>query len=134
MKRLLIILCSSIILIMGFSSCFTDNTNYYVKYEAKITSIYYGAEANYTVSTENGAKTITTDSKSFSETFGPVKKGFTASITGQSEYPQTNSSMVVSIYVCKGEEPFSLKAQDESKENSISDSGISASASYTIDF
>lgn len=46
----------------------------------------------------------------------------------------TNSSMVVSIYVCKGEEPFSLKAQDESKENSISDSGISASASYTIDF
>lgn len=133
MKRLLIILCSSII-IWGFSSCFTDNTNYYVKYEANITGIYYGAEANYTVSTENGAKTITTDSKSFSETFGPVKKGFTASITGQSEYPQTNSSMVVSIYVCKGEEPFSLKAQDESKENSISDSGISASASYTIDF
>ena len=133
MKRLLIILCSSII-ILGFSSCFTDNTNYSVKYEAKITSIYYGAEANYTVSTENGTKTITTDSKSFSETFGPVKKGFTASISGQSEYPQTNSSMVVSIYVCKGEEPFSLKAQDESKENSISDSGISASASYTIDF
>ena len=65
------------------SSCITEEANYYVKYEATITSIYYGAEVNYVVTTENGTQTITTDSKILSEVFGPVQKGFTASIFGK---------------------------------------------------
>ena len=133
MKRYITLLCL-LAAMLCLSSCITEEANYYVKYEATITSIYYGAEVNYVVATEKGSQTITTDSKNLSEVFGPVQKGFTASISGKSDYPPVNSSMVVNIYVCRGEEPFALKAQDVSKENSYSDTGISASASYTIDF
>ena len=105
-RRLFIIICTTIIL-FGFTGCFTETANYYVKYEAQISSVHYGADAKYVVSTESGSTTITTRSKTWTETFGPVKKGFTASISGEAEYDGT---MTLNIYVCRGEEPFVLKA------------------------
>lgn len=135
MKRLSVIICTALIL-FGFSSCFTGPENYYVKYEAQISSVHYGSDAKYVVSTESGSKTITTRSKTWTETFGPVKKSFTASVSGEAHYDGT---MTLNIYVCRGEEPFVLKA---SKTGDVSTWGtmegvekpMTASVSYTIDF
>ena len=74
-----------------------DSTVYYVKYEAK------------------GA----------TQTYGPVSKGFRASITAKGGWATVN------IYVCKGDEPFALK---KSKSNNVGNSNTSTSASYTIDY
>lgn len=100
---------------------------YYVKYEASITDPYGSSgkkTSKYTVNTENGKETFNSG-RSFSQTFGPVKKGFHAFIKSECDFVTTNNN--VRIYVCKGSEPFSLKANKSSKENTVS-------TSYTIDF
>lgn len=94
--------------------------SYYVKYEAM------GSVRNFIesiiVTTDKGKETIT-KKRSWSQTYGPVSKGFKASITAIGGYPTVN------IYVCRGEEPFVLKGS-----NSSGSSTSSASASYTIDY
>ncbi len=123
---------SALLIVLIFSTCTNDepsisNTptenksevetevNYYVKYVAQgnrnagwITSII--------VNTESGKKTITKQMSSWSETYGPVPKGFRANISVFGICEKTF------IYVCRGEEPFVIKAEGTS------------SASYTIDF
>lgn len=86
--------------------------NYYVRYEASIPSGYSG---KVTVNTEIGPQTFSTG-RVYTETFGPVTKGFQASIKVSGYCEKTY------IYVCRGEEPFVIKAEGKS------------SASYTIDF
>lgn len=136
MKRLAFFLTAAII-VFCLSSCHTDpDAIYYIRYEATINSVHSGATAKYVVATENGSTEITSKKKTLNETFGPVKKGFTASISGEAEYDGT---MTLSIYVCRGEEPFALKA---SKTGEVSYWGtmegatkpMTASISYTIDF
>lgn len=94
--------------------------SYYVKYEAK------GSVMNYIesiiVTTDKESETVT-HKRSWSQTYGPVSKGFKASITAIGGWPTVN------IYVCRGEEPFVLK-----KTSSSGSSTSSTSASYTIDF
>lgn len=94
--------------------------SYYVKYEAR------GSVKNYIesiiVTTDKGSETIT-HRMSWSQTYGPVPKGFRASITAIGGWPTVN------IYVCRGEEPFVLK-----KTSSSGSSTSSTSASYTIDY
>ncbi|MBO4924365.1 MAG: hypothetical protein J5382_09625 [Bacteroidales bacterium] len=136
MNRLFFLFCA-VISLFGLSSCHTDpDAIYYVRYEATINSVHSGATAKYIVATENGSTEITSKKKTLNETFGPVKKGFTASISGEAEYDGT---MTLSIYVCRGEEPFALKA---TKTGEVSTWGtmegiekpMTASVSYTIDF
>ncbi|MDE6338990.1 MAG: hypothetical protein K2K97_04285 [Muribaculaceae bacterium] len=101
-----------------------ENTEYYVKYEAVVTSRYITNNISYTVAAENQNKTFQSG-KTFSETFGPVRKGFKASITANA----TNLSIAdcsVSIYVSRGSEPFALKANKSG--------GRLVSTSYTIDY
>ncbi|MGR5578019.1 hypothetical protein [Bacteroides thetaiotaomicron] len=117
--------------IISFASCdkddserSEDSTVYYVKYEAK-GAMKYNLES-VTVSTGKGSETIATSKqRSWSQTYGPVSKGFRANITARGGWP------TVYIYVCKGDEPFALK---ESKSNNVGSSNTSTSASYTIDF
>ena len=116
---------------VSFISCEKDDsernensTVYYVKYEAK-GAMKYNIES-VTVSTGKGSETIATSKqRSWSQTYGPVSKGFRANITARGGWP------TVYIYVCKGDEPFALK---ESKSNNAGSSNTTTSASYTIDF
>ena len=97
---------------------------YYVKYEATVTSVYLTNNITYTVNTERGIQTFKSG-KSFSQTFGPFEKGFKASINVDA----TNldqASTDAKIYVCRGSEPFALKANNTG--------GKQVSISYTIDY
>lgn len=102
----------------------TENASYYVKYESKNTTRYSGDVSQVTVNTDKGSQTLICG-REYSETFGPVKKGFAASITCDNK-AYSNTSITVKIYVSKESGPFSLKAEVSGKE--------SASASYSIDF
>ncbi|MBR2931553.1 MAG: hypothetical protein IKC30_02285 [Rikenellaceae bacterium] len=89
-----------------------DNATYYVKYEAS--SSHY--LSSVTVNTDIGKQTFNArTSTTFSETFGPVNRGFDASI-------ECAVSGLTYIYVSKENGPFALKASG------------GKSASYTIDF
>ncbi|MBQ4478800.1 MAG: hypothetical protein II945_09375 [Bacteroidales bacterium] len=104
---------------------------YYVKYEVEINK-NIGTNTNHiTVKTENGDMSFqTTGNKSFSETFGPVKKNFKARIQVYVEEMRT-ATVTVRIYVSKGKEAFVLK-----KINSATDplQANPVVAEYTIDF
>lgn len=73
------------------------------------------------VNTESGMQTISVSSLNgylgFSETYGPVSKGFNASITAFIEPGRPSTR----IYVCRGEEPFVLKATGENKSEYVID-------------
>jgi hypothetical protein len=120
MKKILLttLMCVCAIMLSSCSKDDKDDDGYYVKYEAK-DSHYYLMKVS--VNTENGTQTFSVGGFSFSQTFGPVKKGFSARITA-SDNTAGGNFRTVSIYVSKGEEPFTLKQTG------------STSASYVIDF
>ena len=90
----------------------TDIPNYYVKYQF---SCAYKYSLSFTVETDMGPETFSGIYAGWSETYGPVSKGFRASIS-------VDATANVKIYVSRGKEPFVLKASGNS------------SAAYTIDF
>lgn len=96
-----------------------NSARYYVKYDVLVSSRHTGT-MDVTVNTENGTRTFSTSSNHFSETFGPVEKGFNCQVSASVSYSITSAT--TSIYVCKDGEPFVLKATG------------SLGASYTIDF
>lgn len=97
---------------------------YYVKYEAYVKSIYVGYTVKYTVDTDKGRQVFEA-SNSFSQTFGPLKKGFKTSITADASSCY-RADCDVRIYVCRGQEPFALKASNSGDKI--------VSATYVIDF
>lgn len=103
-----------------------NDVEYYVKYEADVRNSYAGSgnDIKYTVNTDNGSKTFANGS-SYSQVFGPVKKGFNAYITVDARR-WSNARCNVKISVCRGNEPFALKASNSG--------GQTASTSYTIDY
>ena len=102
MKKHLVLLLALAATIM-MASCTKDKANYYVKYEASATSMYSGMSVK--VNTEDGMQSFYITGKTFSESFGPVSKGFKATISAH-----CSGSTNTSIYVSRGEEPFVLKA------------------------
>ena len=89
-----------------------DNSFYYVKYE----TVSYSGTNSITVNTDTGKKSYSLGPhKAYSETFGPVSKGFEASIKSQ-------ASITTRICISKNNGPFALKAEGR------------GTASYTIDF
>ncbi len=131
MKRFLSILIVSCGVIAGLSSCLEDddfplqnNSNkpnteqsyYYVKYEASV-SAPYRLERVY-VTTDKGSASYNGVWGSWSGTYGPVSKGFKAQITTSSYISTTKTKISVS----KNDGPFAIKATG------------STGASYTIDF
>lgn len=122
MQRVLLLLC----LILGMSFCTKDHgeeevvipdipeqqAEYYVRYRAYTTT--YVFINGVTVTTPKGTESFKGRMSGFDQTFGPVPKGFKCSISADAKK--------VEIYVCRGAEPFSLKATG------------TTSASYVIDF
>lgn len=92
--------------IIVLTACSTSSNRYYVKYEMTVSSVYSGGSSYVTVNTEKGEQRFQTG-KTFSETFGPVKRNFHAEIKA---YTQLSLATVnVRIYVCRGDEEFTLK-------------------------
>jgi outer membrane biogenesis lipoprotein LolB len=108
-------------------SCSKDESNptnvastdeYYVKYQIKGIGIY-NYFSNFSVQTEQKSQSFSGyQYNSWTQTYGPVKKGFVASVSVQ-------GNVTAEIYVSKNNGPFALKA---------SKSSASTSATYTIDF
>lgn len=95
--------------------------DYYVKYEAVVT-YPYNATVTYSVVTEKGLKNFDSG-KSFSQTFGPLKKGFNTMMTVDVR-GLSHAICNVRIYIARGTEPFTLKAN-------ITGSGV-VTARYVI--
>jgi len=130
MKKYLNIVILSLALITILSSCkkeattTTTNDDYYVKYAIKGngTYIYFN---NFSVNSDKGNVSFSGyQYKSWTQTYGPVKKGFKASVTVQSGY------VTVEIYISKNNGAFALKASKSGNNSSTSN----ISQSYTIDF
>ena len=98
-----------------------EKVDYYIKYYVKSASSYHYIKS-VTVTTDKGVQTFEFKNKiGWEQTFGPVAKGFKASIHVQG---YTNT---VEIHICRGKEPFALKA--------ILNEGVSnPSLEYTIDY
>lgn len=97
------------------------DAEYYVKYEAVVSSFYTGT-VTYNVTTEKGIQKFESG-KSFSQTFGPLKKGFNTMITANTQN-LFRADCNLRIYIARGTEPFALKAN-------ITGSGV-VTAKYTI--
>ena len=94
---------------------------YYIKYVAHSENRYISI-TGVTVATDRGTQSFNYSSnarKNWEQTYGPVKKGFKASIKVDG-----NKIGNVEIYCCRGSEPFTLKA-------SRSGSGL---LQYTINY
>jgi len=103
------------------SACSKDDENtgndvespasiYYVKYEASNPRYYLSSVC---VTTEKGTQNFSVRNRSWTQTFGPVSKGFRASIS-----VGVNMYTTLQIYVSKDNGPFVYKG----------------SSSYVIDF
>jgi len=124
MNKFLKITTMFLAIFITFSSCNKDepsvNDNYYVKYVVKCSqSRYYVSK--FSVNTDKGIVSFSDyQSTYWTQTYGPVKKGFTATATAESVYP------TIEIYASKNQEPFALKTTNTSNTK--------VTASYTIDF
>lgn len=100
------------------------NDEYYVKYNIKGNGTYaYFNE--FSVYTDEGDKSFSGyQYKTWTQTYGPVKKGFKASVSVKS------SIVTVEIYVSKNNGPFALKASKSGTNSSMSN----IAQTYTIDF
>lgn len=102
---------------------------YYVKYIVKSSSIYTVSRTAQ-ISSENSNSSFTFNNSPWEVTIGPVKKGFSASLSARFITTQTlaKTYINVEIQVSKNSAPFALKASDNSTEVRYS-----ASTSYTVD-
>ena len=130
MNKYLKITIFSLSLFMALASCkkeenkTTTNDEYYVKYIIKGngTYIYF---SNFSVNSDQGNVSFSGyQYRSWNQTYGPVKKGFRASVSVKSSY------VTVEIYASKNNGAFALKASKSGDNSSTSNT----SQSYTIDF
>ena len=126
MKRFLF-WAAAVTVILAAAGCGKESkeSSYYVKYTGETSTVHI-VETTYTVATETGVDTYKTigAGSDYSETIGPVKKGFQASIAcicGETESYYIKSQRVT-IEVSRDGEPFARKASGTSQ------------ASYVIDY
>ena len=121
-----------LVILISLSSCNKDkdkvemgiSDEYYVKYVIKGngTYIYF---SDFSVNTDQGNVSFSGyQYHSWNQTYGPVRKGFRASVS-------VGSSVTVEIYVSKNNGPFALKASKSGGNSSLTPN---ISQSYTIDF
>ncbi len=80
-----------------------DSSFYYIKYEVES----YSGTNVVTINTDTGEERFSLrPNRSYSEIYGPVSRGFEASIKNQ-------ASITTRIYVSKNNGPFALKANGE---------------------
>ena len=106
-----------------------SKAEYYVKYEVFAKTQHYNVDKTINFTIDKGAKTIVltgTPETTWKGTYGPVKKGFAAELTANvRENYQYDKNFHVRIYVCRRDEPFVIKAEQE---------GESISLRYGIDY
>lgn len=130
----------------AFVSCSKDNDNekkepiateepvaieeparYYVKYEVSFTSHDRYPTGVVKITTEKGTQKINleqeTKTVTWEGTYGPVDKGFKASLECSTLY---SNSIHGRIYACREKEPFVIKAEGERSSPLLLD--------YSIDF
>jgi hypothetical protein len=96
----------------------TTTDEYYVKYAIKGNGTYNYFN-KFSVNTDKGNVSFGGNQyRSWNQTYGPVRKGFRASVT-------SDGLVTIEIFISKNNGPFALKA---------SKSGSQSSVSYTIDF
>ena len=120
MKKLYLIF--ALIIGTALIGCTSEDpaTDYYIKYVVK--SIQPYNINSVTVATDNGVKTLRfKNTLSWEQTYGPVAKGFKASIKVDA------LTSTVEIHCCRGKEPFALKAIKNGQASS-------PSLEYTIDY
>lgn len=102
----------------------TTSDEYYVKYSIAGNGAYILFN-KFTVATDRGTSSFSGyQYRTWTQTYGPVSKGFKASVSVESQYVK------VEIYVSKNNGPFALKASKSGTSNSTA----YISQSYTIDF
>ena len=128
-KIIVLAILALVVFISGCDKCECDPDEYYIKYETYGTTRYAGHNLDISISTENSEiTTFTTASQGSWETvIGPVKKGFTASISVETSH--TDLTLEASISVNKNDSPFALKASGESDDLSEP-----LEIEYTIDY
>lgn len=115
------------VILISLSSCSKEkddetiiNDEYYVKYVVKCNQGRWYVHT-FSINTDKGIQSFNDyKSTSWTQTYGPVKKGFKASATAQSSFP------TIEIYVSKNQSPFALKTSKTSSTK--------VSESYTIDY
>ena len=131
MKRLFAVLLVAIVA-FGCENSTNDEFNldeYYVKYEAIGSSIYYDSKLiEVTINNEYGNKMIFDPGRSFEIIIGPVKKGFNATLD-INVISSAPTKLYLKISVNKNDGPFALKGINGSDQNRES-----AQLSYIIDF
>lgn len=133
----------------AFVSCSKDNDNekkepiateepvaieeparYYVKYEVSFTTPHINPTRVVTFTTEKGTQTINleqeTKTVTWEGTYGPVDKGFKASLECSTPNYNYGGTIHGRIYVCREQEPFVIKAEGERSSPLLLD--------YSIDF
>lgn len=122
---------------VSFTSCESDdedfpvenNDEYYVKYIIKSQTIYSTSKIAEIKMENNSIEEFTFNNGNWEMTIGPVKKGFNASCDARHDTSQNlaRTYIDVEIHASKNNDPFALKANDNS-----TDVRMSASASYTV--
>ncbi len=110
----------------------TNKDEYYVKYEVKASTIYYGTTLNVAINAENNQnKNFTIYCRSPWEiVIGPVKKGFVSNLSViENESNFGHLTLYTQISVSKNSSPFALKQIDGSDIPRTS-----AQLNYTIDY
>jgi len=102
---------------------------YYVKYIIKSQTIYSTSKIAEIKMENNSIEEFTFNNGNWEMTIGPVKKGFNASCDARHDTSQNlaRTYIDVEIHASKNNDPFALKANDNS-----TDVRMSASASYTV--
>ena len=136
MKKVILVL-AVLFTAVSFTSCESDdedfpvekNDEYYVKYIVKSQTIYSTSKIAEIKMENNSIEEFTFNNGNWEMTIGPVKKGFNASFDARHDTSQflARTYIDVEIHVSKNNDPFALKANDNS-----TDVRMSASASYTV--
>ena len=123
MKKILLLF--SFLLILVVTSCSSGDEpdgkkDYYVKYE--LSASYpgrVGVPTNIVINTDTGKKELTVG-YTWEATYGPVSKGFEALLeVPKQDYTQYRSNCTIRISVSKNTEPFSVKAEQSAKRQSM---------------
>lgn len=102
-----------------------EKDRYYVKYDASINASG-PTPLTIVAMTETGEQTFKSNSKEISYTFGPLPKGFHATLNARSSDGQYHM-VIATISISKNQEPFVVKDYGSSELGRVT-------LEYTIDF
>lgn len=113
----------AVFVLIAFAAFGCENgigAEYYIKYEANASSIYYDARLiEVTITNEDGQKETFDPGRSFEMIIGPVKKGFNAHLEVNS-ISTAPMQLYLELSVSKNDGPFATKEVNGSDQNTKS--------------